>query len=439
MPGSRTGRPVRTGLTLRAGTVEITPSRPGPMGGFIARGDRPSLGRRDPLEAAILVLEDGSSSAGWVTLDAIAVTETLADRVREVVRRRFGSPSLPVVVAASHTHSAPTGWMGSIHPGHAGLVEETMLAELLTRLDGLAGDMAGAPPVPVQARWSIGHAPGLGANRNDPGVWHDDTVGVLSLHEGRRLLALVVDAATHPTVLGADNMLTSADWVGAMRADIRATVGPDVVVAFLQGAAGDVSTRFTRRPGAAGEVERLGGLGAAAVRAALDAPAPVTGPLRHASSVIDLPRRPLPSLDLAQAALDRAHERRRLLAEADPGDPQARLAQVRLDGAMLQHRMVSAGLDPRVRLPISVIRLGEVVWAHLPVEPFTAVGTAVRGVSPFRHTRVVGYSDGYRGYLVDEAAEAVGTYEALSSLLRAEDGARVVQVLAALMERAGGG
>lgn len=65
---------------------------------------------------------------------------------------------------------------------------------------------------------------------------------------------------------------------------------------------------------------------------------------------------------------------------------------------------------------MSVAVVGSDAWLHLPVELFSSYAAEIRAKSPFRQTRVIGYTDGYFGYVADAAAHEQETYEASSSL-----------------------
>jgi hypothetical protein len=69
-----------------------------------------------------------------------------------------------------------------------------------------------------------------------------------------------------------------------------------------------------------------------------------------------------------------------------------------------------------VELPLSVLVIGRDAWLHLPVELFSSLALEIRAASRFRQTRVIGYADGYAGYVVDAEADRLGGYEAASSL-----------------------
>ena len=437
----------RTRFSLRAGVVDVTPSRPGPLAGYEARRGAVSTGTNDPLHATLVVLGDEAERMAWLALDAIAVPAELARRLRDAVREGLADPDVFVVAAASHTHSAPRGWVGSIHPGHSGSIESDDVDELIGKVRALAADLAKTEPESVAGTWGSGNAVGLGANRLTPGGPHDDGVGVLALRSVATgaLRAIVFDAAVHPTVYGAVNLRWSADWPGAARRVVSAaaravneSAGQDdgaAVVLFLQGAAGDVSARFTRRGADSREVARLGTIAAAAVIETIAHDGhELNGPMRRLSRVIELARRPLPSIEVAERELAQAAADHAELADMPPLDPRVRLSQSRVDGALVQRGLVAAAPDDVIRFPISVLAIGDVAWVHVPVELFTSIGGRIQSGSPFPVTRVVGYADDYLGYMVDEAAFEAGTYEALSSYFLPDAAHRLVDEVRQMMK-----
>lgn len=408
-------------LILRAGSATITPSLPGELGGYVARAGAESTGTLDDLEAALIVLESGGIRVAWLTLDAIGVTAELDAELRAEVAEALGGATL--VIAASHTHSGPLGWTGGIHPGNPARRSAQAVDELLGRIGALARTVVTEPGIAVHADWATAPVAGVGANRLAPDGPHENTVGALALRDEQgRLRAVLFDFATHPTVLGPANLRWSADWPGAARAMLRAALdaaGPPVTIGFLQGAAGDVSTRFTRRGDDAAEVARLGAIVGAAARSALEGSRPLEPDVRAASGRVRLQRRTLPSADDAEHAVAAA-ESALSGTTGSALDPAVRLAQTRLDGARVQRDLVAAQLPESLDLPLTAIAIGDVAWVHLPVEPFASFGARIVAASPFAVTRVVGYANGYAGYLADAAAHASASYEALSSFFPAD-------------------
>jgi len=392
-------------LLLAAASLDVTPPPGHRLDGYAARTG-PAIGTADPLRATLIWLSTvDSPGVLWLSLDAVAVGTELAAELSSAAASAAGIPSSCVVVCASHTHSGPSGWTGEIHPVIPAAREPELYKPLIAAVEA-----ASLPRSPVRAYWRSTEVVGVGTNRHRRDGPHDNTAGVLTLHSlDGSLAAVLLDFACHPTTYGPDNLLWSADWPGAARTALAGS--GDVVVGYLQGAAGDVSPRFTRQGRGAAEVERLGGLLAAQVGDALAKPGlelPTEAPaIRRTTARLKV--RDLPSP--AEAA--------EIVASAEAGlqggldDPAVRIAQTRLDGARGQALMAAAALPSELELPLSVITLGDVAWVNLPVELFALHGRRLQAVSSYPVTRVIGYTDGYFGYVVDPAAVQAGTYEAL--------------------------
>src|SRR5205085_2062513 len=119
------------------------------------------------------------------------------------------------------------------------------------------------------ARFGAGAAdlPGYGRNRRKGNTLTDPQLTVVRLDtaEGKPLAALV-NYTAHGTVLGPDNMLASADWMGVTQALIEKEV-PGVTALYANGAEGDQSPAgFDDRRG----FERAQKIGEAVGHAALD-------------------------------------------------------------------------------------------------------------------------------------------------------------------------
>jgi hypothetical protein len=390
-----------TELLLAATSLDVTPPPGHRLDGYAARTSY-ATGTADPLRATIIWLSTANDPGVlWLTLDAIAVGKDLAGELAAATGAAAGIPPSHVVVSASHTHSGPSGWTGEIHPVIPAEQERDLVVALVCSVRGATLEQR-----PVTASWRSVEVIGVGTNRHHRNGPHDNTAGILALHgmDGS-LKAVLLDFACHPTTYGPENLQYSADWPGAARAALA-----PAVVGFLQGAAGDVSPRFTRQGRGAAEVARLGGLLAGRVREALAGPGlelPQSAPATRRTT-----------LDLAVRDIPTADEAAELVVSADgrvngKDDPSARIAQTRLDGARGQALMAAASLPESLQLPVSVVTMGDVCWVNLPVELFAAHGACLQASSTHPVTRVIGYTDGYYGYVVDRSAAESGAYEAL--------------------------
>ncbi|MGH3436473.1 MAG: hypothetical protein ACRDRN_08385 [Sciscionella sp.] len=410
-----------------ATSVDVTPPEGAPLAGYLARGDAVATGTHDPLTASLLLLT-GSGEVCWVALDALCIDTATAGRIRAAVAEGCGIHADAVLVCCSHTHSGPATWFRPLPPAPS-TMDTAAVDRLVAAIGGAAARLA---PVPVTVEWAVAPDVGVGGNRYVPTGAHDATAGALTVHaEDESTVAMLLDYACHPTVLGYDNLRYSADYPSTARRLISEGTGGGAV-AFLQGAAGDASTRFTRHAQTFAESERHGKLLASSVlRSLADSQALGGSAPRVRRSVAQVPTRALPSEADAAEQLAEAGAARQQFAQHD--DPAARIARTRYEGALLQAGMVAAGVPSSVELPISVVTLGGVAWVHLPVEPFASYGFAIRAGSPFQDTRVIGYTDGYFGYLADSYGHAAGVYEALSSMFDPDGGELVVAAVLELL------
>ena len=429
-------------LRVAAATVDLTPRAGLPLGGYLLREGKTAIGAHDPLEASLVWLRDANGGEVlWLAIDALCVDEGLAREIAAAVGNSCGCAMKAVLVCASHTHSSAAGWVQGLGPMLPETADRGLRESLVEHLASAARPLANQlrPCWPVLAE---GSARAAGANRNDPMGPHDASVGVLALVDADGgALATVVDYASHGTVLGHDNLAWSADWPGGMRrslsgalASLHPFAAPNpsassvpvsaAPVAFLQGAAGDASPRFVRRSQSFGEVDRLGALVAGAALTALLQAQPGAGDLRVAvrRASVTVPTRELPAP--AEARRRAAELEKSWLAAQAAGvpAPQERIARTRYEGSLMLAVLAEAGMPRTMELPIAAVAVGDAVWIHLPVELFASFGLAIRERSPFAWTRVVGYTDGYFGYVADEGAHRDGVYEASASRLDAGGG-----------------
>lgn len=387
--------------------AEVTPPLGLPLDGYADRTG-PADTVLDPLEVNVVVLDDRDAPPiAWVSLDAIAVTASLRAYLAPLVAGATGVAEDRVVLTASHTHAGPAGWAGQIHP------------VLPAKVDTAERDRLGAAVTAAlhrtsshdgELRYAEATVSGGGANRHDSARPHDASLGLLTLLEAGRPVAVVFDHACHPTVLGPENHGWSSDWVGFAREAIRAAAG-NVPVVFLQGASGDVSPRFVRRGRDHAEAVRIGAvIGNVAARL-----------VGHGETVA-------PHLTLTRGSISLQARQDALPQPSRVTNPTDRLTVSREEGAR-SHAALAAHPPGAPPLEFSSLTLGRRRWLHLGAEIFTAWG---RELAADGATRVVGCTDGYAGYLADEPAHADGEYEALASFI---DLAETQRAIAAITRR----
>lgn len=376
-----------------------------PMGGYADRVGGVA-GERDPLEVhAVSFRSDGSFRSHGrrfvlVVCDLICVNEDLAGAVRSAV----APLGVPVCwVTATHTHAGPES---GCQPGGADtspdLAARVVAAAVAATAAAVGDETAAAGSV---ARAVL---PGLAGVRSSGPEPFPLPVDALAMHADGALRGLLVVLPAHPTVLPADNRAVSADLVGALRRTAAGTLGtagrpPWVVVAT--GAAGDVSTRHTRRDRTPAEADRLAGLAAAALRDALDTARPVWSGANGALRGPRLRRIELPA------------KRPGDVPEHADGAASDRTAYVRRQGAALAADLLAAGRTEPYAVTLAALALGDLRLLAVPAEPYLSVAETVIAATP-GPTLVLGYANGYLGYLPDLPAYTSAGYEVLSSAVR---------------------
>ncbi len=397
-------------LSAVAVRVDITPEESYPLGGFAARSER-SSGRHGDLEANLVGLFSESSSFVWVGVDVLAITETMRDTIKESVSSTLSVHPDAVLVVASHTHAAPAVWHGVIHPVLPAVVDENecrRVAGLLTSA------LKGRKPQEATVCTGSAVVEGVSANRHRLDGPVDRSLHALEVFIEARPVAVVFDFACHATVLGAENLSYSPDWVGGARAEVRRRSGAEKLpVVYLPGAGGDTSTRFHRRSRSVEEADRLGGLVGAGVADALTAmsehdPAPE---LHVEHKVMEASRR-TDFNDIGSQHMDLSSTRvRESLAE----------------GAASREAFEAADLPDVYDIRVTTIQLGSSCWIHSPFEIAASLGLEISGGD--EHTRVIGYTDGYNGYLADAESSRNGGYEASASYFSQLETRRIVSDL----------
>ncbi|MDD5705346.1 MAG: neutral/alkaline non-lysosomal ceramidase N-terminal domain-containing protein [Kiritimatiellae bacterium] len=406
-------------MRLTAGTAEtkITP----PVGAPLLGPMQPSTGVHDDLFARALVLSDGTRNLAIVSLDLLGLSIALADEVREIIRRRTGIET--VLLTSTHTHSAPStipwgmeGWNWFVREGTAWRTE--LVANVAETVARAASAMTGAALRAGRAPAQAGRCrrlptpDGIAMKPYDaaPVVpWVD--VLCVDGDEGKPLAVLFSHAA-HAVVLHRATTLIGADYPGYAVNHVRRHLGSGTLAMFAQACGADINS--DPLAGSFEAAERVGvAVGDAAIAAVAAATPVPPGALRVASATFELPFVSPPSVADCERVLAKAEADLRQ-AQADPAGKAGELCWSRDTVACLRELLdqCRAGTRPALRFDINAIAVGN-EWCLLAMthEVFSEYQLWADRVSPFRHTMVLGYTNGSESYIPTDAALAAGGYE----------------------------
>ncbi|MEA5116663.1 MAG: neutral/alkaline non-lysosomal ceramidase N-terminal domain-containing protein [Propionicimonas sp.] len=395
---------------LTAARVDITPPVGVALGGYRMRA-RASSGVHRPLEANAVVLRADDGWLAVVSIDVLAITRTLRESVVQAICESQNLPNDRILVVATHTHSAPASWAGTIMPSLPALVDPAE-CQRVAHLVAAAFASASRDPQPAVGS-ALSVVAGVGGDRNDPSLGVDSSVGVSAFFGGHGDVACTIfDYACHATVLGPENLSLSPDWVGAARDSVRTAFGqPHLPVVFLPGAAGNISARFQRRDRSPHEADRLGAVVGTAV----------------ASAAMSMSSAPVDRLLVTSMPL-RAHARAPL-----PVD----IVEARGPGATPRARPATLGSghdEPPVLGRASLVRINDSRTLFVPFELTNGLGELLR--DEFAGLRIATCADGYLGYLADAGEHRGGRYEAEVSYFDHAETERLVAQLRQTVIRA---
>jgi hypothetical protein len=355
-----------------------------------------SQGVHDPLLAQVLVLDDANRRTALVAMDVLAVGAAFADTLRLSLATLLTMNPNAVLVCASHTHAGPAGLQDWFAAG-TGTPLNLQIMEMLQARVMTAAQTALSRLAPARLAYSVGEVTGIGTDRNRPVPAADPSLTVLHVESTDGTpIAIAFHYACHPTVLG-PQLDYSADFPGAARRRIRASV-KDTPCLYLNGAAGNISTRFTRREQTFNEVERFGRLLGDRVLALLETPQYCYTALRSEFQTVDLPLRAFTTG----------------VAHNFAASGNQRIDQTRAEGAAIEARLAqSFGEQTAIQAPLSSMQIGPWKLLTVPGEAFNELAADLRQKSRF--ALVVGYANDYLGYFPTQQAIDDKTYEALSS------------------------
>jgi len=391
--------------------IDITPPIGGKMAGYGARTEV-SRGIHDPLKAQVLQIQVQDSSALIVTMDLLAIQEQFSQKVRAAISRESGVAENRIMLTCSHTHSGPQGFnLDDVILQES--PDENLQEITLRKLAGASREVGGLlQPVKL----SLGYADGgkAGLNRNDAlNGLSDQQVTVLRVDDlNGKPIAVLYNYGCHPTVMGSDNFLISADYPGAVRRCLSG-IYPGTVFHFANGSAGDVSTRFTRRSASFDEVERIGRIVAGAVLQAMNTAEPIeVDAIDDRWADVDLPLKEFPTIQEANELIQSL--RAELVEKQKANAPAAEMRKIvtKAEGAeiLLQQIQQFEGVKS---LParLQQLRIGPLSLVGVPGEPFSKTFLDIKERTHPQNIMLIGYANDCKGYFPESAPGLPGTYE----------------------------
>lgn len=416
---------------------DITPYG-NPFGGYRLSGVKRHSGIHDPLFAHVLAIRVGERTCLLCSLDIGMLPQERADDAKAEIARTLGIEPAAILIAATHTHSGPETLNEEDDPriGIWDPIQQSLVEAASEAADGLtAAKLSWAKadlPIAVNR---FQHRLGRSGNTIDR---HLDVL-IFESPAGKHL-GLLYHYAAHPTCAMGTEHKVSGDYCGLADRIIEKRTGGFSM--FLNGACGNINLEVSERSFARAE-ERAGEV-AAGVFATL------TGPRTRIEPTVDWVagsirvgiKRELEHLDVPNDL-----ERKKAVLEQDfrsrwqevVGDPR------RQEEAFLQYDAYRKALwkvlirreyaqRPTEEVHLQCIRIGPMVLVAVPGEMFIEHQLRLQKQFPGQRVLVVGYANGYVGYIPTSEAMTSKTYETQTSLVHRVDGQAGDRLVAAAGE-----
>jgi hypothetical protein len=460
--------PPESNLKVGLAVIDITPPIGFPMAGYYH--ERLADGTIDPLLAKAIVFRDANESGALVVCDLIGIATDLSRTVRKRASERTGIPASNIVIAATHSHTAPDYakelWL---HLGNEPQ-DPTRKAYIDKLIDGLVDAIASAAsaakPTIIECGSASQQTP-VSFNRrfvmrdgsvqtwqsfSNPNVVRsagpiDSEIGLVAIRDAGKLRGVLSNFALHLDTVGGQKW--SADYPRFIEQTLREATGNDVISIFGTGCCGDINHVNPRDP-ARNKSDFIGRSIGESIGKQLAHLKPIEqANVSVKSRVVYLPLQDATKEEVARsieilAAANRKEKveffehvtayKKLMLDQLRHREPHARTA----DHITWGLSRSLAGIGETLPVDVTVMTLGrDAAIVCLPGEVFVELGLAIKQGSPYRTTLVVELSNTVETiYVPNRAAYAGGSYEVTNSALQPGAGEVLVETALSLLREA---
>lgn len=389
---------------------QITPNENVYLNGY--RPIRKSTGVHDDLYVKTFYFQSTASSILLVVFDLVAVDKNFTQLIKNEINQKLDT-EIKIIVAATHTHSGVEGTLKTNEGVLKGLEDvfgerNSEYVDYLIRQTVVSALESCKNIQKCQLKKVETSVPEVTSNRNEKDGFTDDTLWAIEFQNRTGEKALIWHYSCHPTVLNKRNKLISKDFPYA----VEEMMDHYTVCLYLNGSAGDLSTRFTRRESSFKQVDLFGKI----IREK------ITKELQKTAYI------PLEKIRLNNYTVSlktKAKLKNKTIKSEDVSETSKKLQQSYIEGQQTSKQVISNVKDKEyLELPIQIFQLNHTVFVTFPGEIFSSL---LQSKFHHKNIKILGYANGYYLYLPDKSAYSNNYYEALSSPFMKGEGEEFVK------------
>ncbi len=420
--------------TLLAGAAKtnITPPLGTSLAGYMR--DRAATHVHDDLFARSLVIDNGETRVAFVICDSLAIYGKDIDKAKQLIREHSGIPPENVLIAATHSHTAPT--VVSVFQSEP---DEEYASWLVTRMaDSVRIAVNNLRPAKIG--WGMGSEESEVFNRRffmkpgttPPNPWGetDEAVKMNPGHENPNIVKpagpidpdvailavrneegdpiAVLGNYTLHYVGGGSGSDVSADYFGVWAEIMERELGgnmastkPPFVAMLTNGCSGDINNIDVHNR--LEQPHRYHQMHAVARKVA-DEAVRVVGSIDYRDWVPLAAEERILDFGVRKPSQEEIDEAKEIWNKAER--PLKTLREI-----YARETVLLAKRADRVQTPVQAIRIGDVGIATFPGEAFVELGLEVKEKAPFPMTFCIELANDYVGYIPTVEAHSQGSYE----------------------------
>lgn len=349
----------------------------------------PAIGIHDNPLCVSLMLEIKGVKLLFVSVDFCVISEDKISIIKDSVISKTDIKKENIVINSVHTHSGPNGLDSTyISPGenpeYFEIVKNAIVSLAIETSNNLEKAVAKFASVKVEGFYN---------NRSNQSKPIDnEAILIKFVNEGNKTIGAICNFNCHSTVLSENNRYCSSDLMGKVRGNMEEFFG--ILPYTFPGAAADVSNRNYRQGDDFNELERVGN--------------GISDILKSAKNfkTINLESLELKTLDYRiqydntlyfddyRENLDSISK----LLETDLTKDEYRLKKS--EKAVLENKLKIENVEYIVKCKI--FKLNELTIIIFPGELASKFGLQLKRQSKNKCTIIIGYSDDYQGYFIEE-------------------------------------
>lgn len=387
------------------GQVEISINEPMRMDGYFDRVQA-SSGMTFPLMSTACIIKTSNHTLVIIGLDILGVDLNITQKVKATISKRYQIDEQHIILNASHTHasyaSARFGDLGGFF-----VLEDPNELEL-SYYENLPNKIVESVDVAFKnlQKGSISYQQctieGVSSNRVNKHNSFNQVATIFHFKDAQdQLKGIWTIFANHPTVLNYTNTQVSNDFISYYHQKLKEHY-PDITCLYLQGCAGDISSRFVKQDASMAQAQMIGSLFAKQVLACQN-------PLIQLTKLKDIKYREL-IFDARNFSEDLDNQLKQAYDAYQSGQAQGlhhyelRSLYATYEGFLMAKQIQIKLKVPTLKASMSAIEWEELILITTPFETFTGIDMQIQAMSS-KDVVVLGYTNGYLGYLVDEANE----------------------------------